>query len=128
MDVQEWSKATVDYGRKVLNSGLEGARSGREAFLHGKSLTPFLCESVRHAVKPALFGACIGVLSSCSGSRPKSVRKSLAWGLLGGTIGLVAGIAWKSRCLTTSVADGAMESMGRVRDEHWLEKHPIDYA
>ncbi|MBI3475615.1 MAG: hypothetical protein HY010_07765 [Acidobacteria bacterium] len=56
------------------------------------------------------------------------MRKSLAWGLLGGTIGLVAGIAWKSRCLTTSVADGAMESMGRVRDEHWLEKHPIDYA
>lgn len=128
MDVQEWSKATVDYGRKVLNSGLDGARSGREAFLHGTPLGPFLSESRRDAWKPALLGACIGVLSSYPGRHPKPVSRAFVWGLLGAALGLGAGVAWNSRRLTASVADGALKSIGKVRDEHWLERHPIDYA
>jgi len=26
------------------------------------------------------------------------------------------------------VADGALRNIDKARDEHWLEKHPIDYA
>jgi hypothetical protein len=37
-------------------------------------------------------------------------------------------MAWESRRLTVSVGDGALRNMGRVRDEHWLDRHPIDYA
>jgi hypothetical protein len=121
-------QAGVNYGEKVLNSGLEGARVGREAFLNGESLTPFLGESVRNALKPAAIGACIGVLSSCSGNGHKSIRKAFAYGFLGGAIGFGAGVAWGSRRLVASVAAGARKSIGRVRDEHWLEEHPIDYA
>jgi hypothetical protein len=128
MDVQEWSKSNVDYGRKVLNSGLEGARSGREAFLNGRSLTPFLSESVRNALKPAFIGACVGVLGSYPGNRHRSVSRVFVWGFLGAALGLGAGVAWESRGLTASIADGALRGIGRVRDEHWLEKHPIDYA
>jgi len=128
MDLRKWSKANADYGRRLLDSGIEGARSGEEAFLNGKSLTPFLGESVRSALKPAAFGACIGVLGSYAGYRQTSITRTLAYGVLGGAIGLGAGVAWESRGLTASVADSALKNIGRVRDEHWLIKHPIDYA
>jgi hypothetical protein len=50
------------------------------------------------------------------------------FGLLGGAIGFGAGIAWENRRLAASAASGALRNIGRVRDEHWLERHPIDYA
>jgi hypothetical protein len=128
MDLRVWSKLSSDYGRKLLDSGIEGARSGEEAFLDGKPLTPFLNESVRSAVTPAVLGAFIGVLSSYPGYERKSVARTLAYGLLGGAIGLSAGVAWESRHLTASMAGGALKRIGKARDEHWLEKHPIDYA
>jgi hypothetical protein len=128
MSVRSWSKSNVDYGLKVVSSGIEGARSGREAFLHGESLTPFLSESVPGALKPAILGACIGVLGSYSYKRHKSTGRTLAYGLLGGAIGLGAGIVWENRRLAASVASGALKNMSKVCDEHWLEKHPIDYA
>ncbi|MGO9796465.1 MAG: hypothetical protein ACLPLZ_10275 [Terracidiphilus sp.] len=79
-------------------------------------------------MKPAALGACIGVLGSYSGYRRKSIARTLAFGFLGGAIGLGAGLAWESRRLTASVAGSALRNIGRVRDEHWLTKHPIDYA
>ncbi len=127
MNLRQWSKSEVDYGRKVLNSGLEGARSGREAFLDGRSLTPFLSNSARHALKPAAVGAMIGVLGGFSGNY-KSNGKVLAFGLLGAAIGFGASLAWASRALTQSAAANAWKNIGKVRDEHWFEKHPIDYA
>jgi len=128
MDLYKWSKSSADYGRKLLDSGIEGARSGEEAFLDGEPLTPFLSDSVRSALKPAALGACIGVLGSCPGYRERSILRTLVYGLLGGAIGLGAGVVWESRRLTASVAESAFKNIGRVRDEHWLTKHPIDYA
>ena len=128
MDLRRWSKSNGDYGRELLHSGIEGARAGREAFLSGESFAPFLSESVRSALKPAFLGACIGVLGSYPGHREKSISRTLAYGLLGGAIGLGAGVAWESRRLTASVACNALKNISRVRDEHWLTKHPIDYA
>ena len=128
MDVQEWSKGTVEYGRKVLHSGLDGARSGREAFLHGTPAGPFLRESSRDGWKPAIVGACIGALASVPGRHPKSVARTFVWSLLGAVLGLGSSVAWKSRFLTASVTDGALKSISNARDEHWLETHPIDYA
>jgi hypothetical protein len=128
MDLRKWSKSSTEYGRELLHSGIEGARSGREAFLNGESLTPFLGESVRSALKPAALGACIGILGSYPGYRDKSVSRRLAYGLLGGAFGLGVGVAWESRRLSASVAGGALKGIERVRDEHWLTKHPIDYA
>jgi hypothetical protein len=128
MGLSTWSKSEVEYGRKVLNSGLEGARSAREAFLEGRSLSPFLGESVRKALKPAAIGACIGVLGSCPGTRHQSIARVLVFGLLGGAIGLGAGVVWQNRRLAASVARGALRNIDRVCDEHWLGKHPIDYA
>jgi len=128
VDLRKWSKSNADYGRRLLDSGIEGARSGREAFLAGESLAPFLNETMRSAVRPAVLGACVGILTSGPRSRQKSATRTLAFGLLGGALGLSIAFAWESRRLTASAAGGALRSMGRVRDERWLAKHPIDYA
>jgi hypothetical protein len=127
MLLSEWSKSEVEYGRRVLNSGLEGVRSGREAFLNGRPLTPFFRESFEKALPPAVLGACVGLLTSCPGRR-RSAARVFASGLLGGLIGLGAGLIWEGRFLATSAASSALKNIDRVRDEHWLEKHPIDYA
>jgi hypothetical protein len=130
MGLRAWSKSEVEYGRKVLGSGLEGARSGQEAFLNGRPFTTFLGESVREALKPAAFGACIGFLSRyrIPGRRNRSIGRGLALGWLCGAIGFGAGVAWASRRLTASMACEVRRNVGRVRDERWLEGHPIDYA
>lgn len=128
MSIRQWSKSNLEYGRKVVKSGLEGARSGREAFFNGKSFTPFLNDSISHSWKPAMIGVCVGFLGGYRGNRNKSASKAFALGVLGGAIGFTAGVAWGSRRLAVSVARGAHQRIDRVRDEHWLEKHPIDYA
>jgi hypothetical protein len=128
MLVAEWSKSEIDYGRKVLNSGLEGGRSGQEAFLRGRPITPFFRESFRKAMKPAALGACVGMLGVCPREGRRSPARILVSGLFGGLIGLAAGVVWESRFLAASVAGGACARIDKVRDEHWLERNPIDYA
>src|SRR5579864_4341887 len=128
MGVRTWSKSEIEYGRRVLNSGLEGARSGREAFLNGRPLTPFFRESFRRSLTPAAVGACLGVLTGCPEKRKRTVGRTLAFGAIGGLLGLAAGLLWENRFLAASSAGAAVARIGRVRDEHWLERHPIDYA
>ncbi len=130
MNPDRWPKASVAYGRELLHSGVEGARSGEQAFLHGQSLTPFINICVKHALAPATIGACLGVLGGCSGhkSRGRAFACGLLGGAIGGVMGLSAGLAWETRRLAESVMTSALRNIGRVRDQHWLEKHPIDYA
>ncbi len=127
MDLREWSTDNAGYGRRLLDSGIQGARSGQQTFLKGERLTPFLGESARHALKHGAMGVVIGVLAGYP-SRQKSLPRALTYGLLGGAIGLCAGLVWESRSLTASMAGSALKNIGKVRDERWLAKHPIDYA
>jgi hypothetical protein len=128
MSVGKWVQSNVDYGRRLVGSGIQGARYGQEEFLDGKPLTPYLGESVRSALLPAALGACIGALVSYPISRRKSAALTLLYGMIGGAVGLTTGLAWENRRLGASVAGRALKHMGRVRDEQWLSKHPIDYA
>jgi hypothetical protein len=128
MNLREWSKSDFDYGRELLHSGLEGARAGREAFFHGKRLIPFLSESARNALTVAAVGACIGVLGGYLRNRHKSASSARVFGMVGGAIGFGLGVASGNRRLGASVVSAAWKNIGRARDEHWLEKNPIDYA
>ncbi|MGC9158836.1 MAG: hypothetical protein ACP5FH_07575 [Terracidiphilus sp.] len=128
MGVSKWVQSNVDYGRRLVDSGIEGARSGQEAFLDGKPITPYLGESMRSALLPAALGACVGALVASPVARRKSAAVRLTYGLLGGVLGMTLGLAWENRDLGASVAGSAWKNMGRVRDERWLSKHPIDYA
>jgi len=130
MNFVEWSKSNLDYGRKLVDSAVEGARAGEEEFLEvqEEALAPYLEESARHAIAPAAVGACLGLLGGYVASPHKSVSKTLAFGVLGGLIGFGAGMIWKNREFAARIATGAWKRVGKTRDEHWFENNPIDYA
>ncbi len=128
MNLREWSKSEAKYGKKVLDSGLEGVRSAREEVLKGKSLKSFLSEAVRVALKAATVGACLGALSAYPARRNRSIVRILEFGLLGGAIGFGTGLAMEGRELTENAAGAALRNVHKVGDEHWVEKHPVAYA
>lgn len=132
MKLRDWSKSNFDYGRKLFVSGLEGARSGEESFLDGKPLTPVINNYVRNALTSATIGACIGALSAYREHENKSLERALISGVvagaIGGAVGFVVSVAWQGRRLARTVASGAWRKIDIVRNEHWLQKHPIDYA
>jgi hypothetical protein len=128
MNFMEWSKSSVDYGQRLVNSALEGAREGEEEFLKEEPLSPVLADSARHALLPALIGAYLGAFGGSVASGRRSTSRAVAFGLLGGAIGFGAGLAWESREIGASVASNAWKKVKQTRDEHWFEKNPIDYA
>jgi len=76
----------------------------------------------------AAAGACVGLLRPYLTHRRNRLPKALAGGALGSALGLCAGLAWKTRAVTSGVVHSARKEVDRVRDEHWLEMNPIDYA
>jgi len=128
MSFLEWSKSNVDYGRRLVDSAVEGARTAEDEFLRDKPLAVNLERSARQALTPTVFGACLGLLSWYLGSERHSTRRALACGFRGGAIGFGAGVLWENRKLISSVASGALKNINKTRDNHWFEKNPIDYA
>jgi len=125
MNIFEWSKSEVDYGRKLMGSAVDGAREG--TFLKDGSLGHHLEESALDAMVPTLVGACLGWFGGRLEDR-RSSRRALACALLGGAIGFGASVIWNNREVTASVASGAWKGINKTRDAHWFEKNPIDYA
>lgn len=127
MSLQTWLKSNSDYSRKLVHSAVEGAHSAEGEFLHGEPLAPFLNESARHALGPAVIGAFLGALSAYSGNQRRPA-KAIALGLFGCMLGFGAAFAWQSRSLGVDIARAAWKGIGEARDAHWLEENPIDYA
>ena len=121
--------ASIDgYGRELVGSGLQGASKGRTAFLNGGPISSFLADVNKKALKLATLGACIGVLGGYLGRKHQPAVRAVAYGALGGAVGFAASFAWGSHTFAETVARGALTNVGAVRDQHWLKKHPIDYA
>jgi len=118
----------IRYVRSLANSGAAGMRTGRDEYLDGKPLGAVLTQKARASLGLAAIGACAGLLQFVWSGRRRRVPVSLALGVAGSAIGFAAGFAWKTRALTASMVQSAAKNMGSVRDEHWLERHPIDYA
>jgi hypothetical protein len=145
MRLNRWLESSVEpnirYARKLASSCVEGAGFGREEFLNGEPLAPFLAEAVRRAVAPAMVGACLGVLRGFWNERSENDRsgnsrsekrhavgRALSHGLMGGAVGFGAGLAWKTQPLAANIARRSLENTREVREERWLQRHPINYA
>src|SRR5215831_13867053 len=120
--------SSVDYGRRLVNSGFNGAKNGSSEFLKGKPIAAVMTNSARGAVCPAVLGTLVGVVSGALGTGKRSLSRSLIFGFAGCAVGFAAGVAWKNRQLAAHVAQGAARSIGRVRQEHWMEQNSIAYA
>jgi len=119
---------TVAYGRKLVNAGLTGIRTGHQTAFVDRSFSAVLVDSVRGSLMLAAAGACVGLLRPYLTHRRNRLPKALAGGALGSALGLCAGLAWKTRAVTSGVVHSARKEVDRVRDERWLEMNPIDYA
>ncbi len=125
----DWLESNIDYGRNLVNSGVEGALSARQKSLGEAPVSSVLIEAVRQAWMPAAVGAYVGSLGATLGNRRKPNYGAIVGaGLLGAAIGVVTGMAWGTRRLTGDMARGAMRKIDATRDAHWLEKNPIPYG
>jgi|SRR5579864_4339466 len=128
MSLNTWVGSNLSYAKKLADLGWEGARQGEEDYLAGEPLAPFLSNSARKALRHATAGLCIGIAGACLGKRRHRSGRALVCGLAGGVIGFGAGFAWRTRHLAENMARTAINSTGAVRDERWLQRHPINYA
>ncbi len=128
MESERAHDSYLHYGRSLANSGAAGMRRGRDAYLNGKPLGEVLTQKARASLGLAAIGACAGLLQCLVSVRRRRIPKGIALGVVGSAIGFFAGFTWKTRDLTASMVHAAAKNMGTVRDEHWLARHPIDYA
>lgn len=123
-----WFQSNVDYGRKLVESGLQGASTGCQEFLDNRSLKPFLAESSARALPVAGVGACVGAIAALLARDDRRATRTIGLGLLGAIVGFTTALFWNARPLVISAAKGAQKDLNTTRDERWFEKHPIDYA
>ena len=129
MSIFGWIKSNIEYGRNLVSSGLEGARTTVQTTLDGVPVAAVVVNSVRAAGMPTAVGAYIGALGAALGTRRRrACGVIVASTLIGAAIGFTTGMAWGTRRLTGSMAKGARKNIDAVRDAHWLARNPIDYA
>lgn len=118
----------VRYGQTLVESGVSGLRNGSEKHLNGQNLSSVLGRSARSSAGLVLLGVGAGVLQIYLGARRNRLQRAFAAGATGAAVAFLVGFTWKSRQLTASMVKGAAREIGIARNEHWLERNPIDYA
>ena len=125
---EPWLKSELEYGRDLIHSAVQGARSAREHALATEPVGTMLARSARASLPWVAIGASVGLLSVYSARKHESIRNQVLFGILGAVIGFGTNVALSTRPLTGEIVHGAVRNINTVRDAHWLAKHPIDYA
>ncbi|QOY88628.1 hypothetical protein [Paludibaculum fermentans] len=128
MKLGSWVKSNIEYGRDLVESGLEGASTVRKASFRDDEIAGEFSRAAEESLLPTLLGICIGAAAGYITDDRKSKRGALIGGVVGGAIGFTGGLAWGSRRVTGALAGGAIKKINAARDEHWLEKHPVVYG
>ena len=116
------------YSRTLIDSAMSGLRSGCESYLKGRSLPAACGDPACRSLAFAALGTIAGLIPLFSASGRRRAQRSLGYGVAGCAIGFCAAFAWQTRQLTSSMAHAAIKKIAATSDEHWLERHPIDYA
>lgn len=118
----------LTYSRSLLDSGMSGLRSGCDSYLKGRSLPVAFGDPACHSFMFGALGTIAGLIPLFSGTGRERAQRSLVYAAAGCAIGFCAAFVWETRQFTSSMARGAMKKIAATSDEHWLERHPIDYA
>lgn len=121
-------KSRLEYGHDLIHSAVEGARSAGEHALATEPVGAVLARSARASLPWAAIGASVGFVAVYPARKHESIRNGVLFGVLGAVIGFGTNVALGSRPLISEIVHGAVRDINTVRDAHWLEKHPIDYA
>jgi hypothetical protein len=117
-------KSRLHYGEALVHAGVSGLRKGRHSQVKSIEISAALTRSAL----ASLGLAAICTLAGLSRSRRRSISRTLAYGVAGSVLGFAAGLTWGTRHLTAGMARSAMKEIGALRDEHWIEKHPVNYG
>jgi hypothetical protein len=112
------------YARQLAGAGREAARSALDEVERPFFSPPF--QEV--AWLPVAAGATIGLLGIRCTKNAKKTSNLVIGAAIGSTIGLGAAVAWATRHVTKAAARKVARRINEVRDSHWLELNPIDYA
>jgi len=115
---------SIDYGRELLHAGIDGIRNGERVAMTSTAQR-HIADSARQALGAAVVGGSIAlVVCKLLDSR----RLRLAPAFACGTAAFCADFLWRTRSISSNVVAYAEREISKVRDQHWLESHPIDYA
>lgn len=114
----------LGYSRTLLDAGLTGLRAGERMSRSGKS-EHYIADAARESLKAAALGAGLALLEcGVKHRRKRRIEKVLACS----AVAFCAEFAWKTRDVSSTLFDCASKEISKVRDQHWLESNPIDYA
>jgi hypothetical protein len=112
------------YLKGLVAAGFDGIVSARHE-ITDRVYTP---PSPTVLLTPTAMGAAVGALSARLLGKRKSGATLALGGLVGSIVGCGAALAWASRGLVRPAARRAARQVNAVRDAHWLQTNPIDYA
>jgi len=124
MKLQEWLKSELEYSHDLVNSAVLGARR----VIADEPASEVFTNAALNSLPLAAMGACVVTLAAHRGRKRMSSRTELLFGLAGAVLGFSAGIALRARPVVEEIAHEAVHNINGVREAHWLERHPIDYA
>ncbi|MDR0379703.1 MAG: hypothetical protein LBI62_07170 [Candidatus Accumulibacter sp.] len=128
MNIKDTVKENIAYSRELLGAGIEGANTARREVLTAEATANLVNIATRESWQPATYGLLAGAICGALADDRRPLRGALAGGIFGAMAGFASGFVWKIRPLTTAMARTAGDRINRVRDGHWLSKHPINYG
>ena len=128
MSIKGAIKDNIAYSKELLEAGIEGANEARREVLASEKTTDMVASAAQESWQPAALGVFVGAICGVLADDRKPIRGVIAGGLFGAVLGFAGSFAWKTRPLTTAMARKAGRNIGKVRDEHWLTKNPVNYG
>ncbi len=111
----------IEYSRKLIHAGIQGLHSS----VANPKLGPELAVAANSSLKAAVIGAGVAWMG-CTILKQRTQRGRIT--VACGALAFCADFGWKTRVLGSQLLNGAAKAVSEVRDQHWLESNPIDYA
>lgn len=112
---------SLDYGRELVHAGLDGIKAGERLTLPQTHIA--------RSAQKSLLAAVIGGTVALIGCRVTANRRRIVGTIITcGTAAFCADFIWRTRNISSKMIECAEKEVEKVRDQHWLASHPIDYA
>ncbi len=114
---------TFRYGRELVHAGIEGIRAGDRL----TSRTSHV-RVTRSAGQSLLAAAVASSVALFAYKLKKKQNHRITPVLACGAVAFCADFLWRTGGTTPKIIECAEREIEKVRDQHWLNAHPIDYA
>jgi hypothetical protein len=114
---------SFDYGRELLHAGIDGIKAGERLSLRSPDV--HIAKSAGQSLVAAAVGGTVALILCKVTDRRRRVLQTM---VACGTAAFCADFICRTRNVSSKMIECAEKEIGKVRDQHWLESNPIDYA